>query len=84
MADLLDFAEGWSMTKALSLAEEVAAMNARTLGRNVRFGAGKRGQGNPFPEETFHAYCWSAGYNQNTRNVIELYRDWETQHGKTR
>ena len=60
----------------MTLAEEVTAMNSRTLGRNVRFGGGKRGPSNPFPPNSFHAYCWNAGYNQDTRNVHELHSDW--------
>jgi hypothetical protein len=66
----------------LSVSEEAAAVQARLKGRESKLGAHGRGNRmsmvtNEFPQGTFHAYCWSAGYNHDARNVHELHRDWE-------
>lgn len=67
---------------AMSLSEEIAGVNARTKGKEAWFGVSQGRSkivSNPYQNGSFHAYCWQAGYNQDIRNIRELYNDWENQ-----
>lgn len=68
------------MSGHLSTLQEADAISARTLGREARNSASNGNRSplvNKFPLNSFHAYCWLAGYKRDdVRNVIELHRDW--------
>lgn len=59
----------------LSLEAEQGGLGARAEGRKAYFT--KAATSSPYVPGSFEHMCWQAGWNQDVRNVCELYSIWQ-------